>query len=47
VLIVGVLLPEVKADIAQSNLIIREELRELQREMQNIREEVKTLSGKE
>ena len=47
VLIVGVLLPEVKADIAQSNLIIREELRELQREMQNIREEVTTLSGKE
>ena len=45
VLVVGVLLPEVKADIAQSNLIIREELRELQKEIQNIREEMKGLSS--
>jgi uncharacterized membrane protein (DUF106 family) len=45
VLIVGVLLPEVKADIAQSNLIIRQELKELQKEMQHIRQEMERLSS--
>ena len=45
VLIVGILLPEVKADIAQSNLIIRQELQELQKEMKNIREEMNRLSS--
>jgi membrane protein insertase Oxa1/YidC/SpoIIIJ len=45
VLIVGVLLPEVKADIAQSNLIIRLEFQELQKEMQGIRKELQGLSG--